>query len=165
MIIRSVVGFAGVQRIARPGRVDVAARIARVEPVVGRRCQGRDEHSVGRPDPPSAVWLNTTSSSTSNPASCRRVDHGPEFRHLAAATPGPHRGRVRRMRREEADGVVTPVVRQSPLDEERLGHVVVDGQQFDGGDAEADEVLERRLVRQTRVGAAQLGRHSRDAFR
>ena len=64
------------------------------------------------------------------------------------------------MWREEADGVVAPVVRQSPLDEERLGHIVVDRQQFDRGDAETDEVVQRRLMREARVGAAQFFRHA-----
>jgi hypothetical protein len=58
------------------------------------------------------------------------------------------------VRGEEADGVVAPVVRQTPIDEKRLGHVVVHGQEFDRGDAEADEVFERRFVRQAGIRAA-----------
>jgi hypothetical protein len=63
------------------------------------------------------------------------------------------------VRSEEADRVVAPVVRLSPLDEEGLGHVVAYRHQLDRGDAKADEVLYRGLVRQARVRAAQFCQH------
>ena len=59
------------------------------------------------------------------------------------------------MRREEADGVVAPVVRQPLRDQERLGHVLVHRQQFDGGDAQAEQVRDGGFVAQAGVGPAQ----------
>ena len=64
------------------------------------------------------------------------------------------------MRREVGDAVVAPVVAQpEPLQVLLVGELV-HRQQFDGGDAEAGQVVERRGVSEPRVGAAQLGRHA-----
>ena len=67
------------------------------------------------------------------------------------------------MRGEVADGVVPPVVGQAPPDQERLGHVLVHRQQFDGGHAQARQVRDGGLVAQAGVGPAQLGRDVRVA--
>ena len=64
------------------------------------------------------------------------------------------------MRREEADRVVAPVVRQPPVEQERLGHVLVHRQQLDGGDAQVLQVRDRGLVTQPGVGPAQLRRYA-----
>ncbi len=69
--------------------------------------------------------------------------------------------RVRRVRAEEVQGVVAPVVGQALADESLLGGEGVHGQELDGGDAEILEVRDGGLVRQTGVGAAELLRHFR----
>ncbi len=80
------------------------------------------------------------------------MDHGPELGHRIV------RGRVARMRGEEAQGVVAPVVDQAPLRQRRFGEVRVDGQQLDGGDTEGTQVVDDRRVCQPRVGAPLAGR-------
>ena len=76
----------------------------------------------------------------------QRLDHRLELGHLAAGPAGADGGRVAVVGGEEADGVVAPVVGQPPLDQERLGHVLVHGQQLDRGHAEVDEVGDGGVV-------------------
>ena len=66
---------------------------------------------------------------------------------------------------EEADGVVAPVVGEAPLDQKRLGHALVHGQQLDRGHPQVDQVGDGGLVGQARVGAPQLGREPRVGHR
>ena len=80
------------------------------------------------------------------------VRHRLELSDLAAGAAGPDRGRVAAVRREEADRVVAPVVRQPLLDQERLRHVLVHRQQLDGGDPQAGQVSDGGLVGQAGVG-------------
>ena len=81
-----------------------------------------------------------------------------ELPHLLAER--AHRA-VRGVRGEVAEGVVAPVVGQAATDQERLGHVVVNGQQLDRRDAEVDQVLHDRRVGQPRVRPAQVLRDGR----
>ena len=73
------------------------------------------------------------------------------------------RRRVALVRCEEADRVVAPVVGQALVGEEPLGNVLVHRQQFHRGHAEVAQVLRRGLVREARVGAANLRRDVRVA--
>ena len=128
-------GVPDVERVAAAGGVDVAA--GRVEVVVGAvvqaavaqhravgaRLGGVVEHDVEHHVEPGVV---------------QRGHHRPELRDLAARLPRPHRRRVARVRREEADRVVAPVVGEAAPDEEGLGHALVHRQQLDGGHAEVD---------------------------
>ena len=68
--------------------------------------------------------------------------------------PGSGLADVRVVRGEEADRVVTPVVRQALLGEAVVGDELMHGQQFDRGHAELGEVLDDHRVREARVGAA-----------
>jgi hypothetical protein len=86
----------------------------------------------------------------------QRVHHRLELADLPAGAARPDGGGVAVVRREEADRVVAPVVRQPPRDQERFGHVLVHGQQFDGGDAQAGQVRDGGVVGQPGVGPAQL---------
>ncbi len=86
-----------------------------------------------------------------DPGLVQRPDHRLELGDLLAALAG--RG-VLVMRREEADRVVAPVVPQPPVDQLRIVDELVHGQQFDRGDAEAGEVLDRGRVAEPGVGAA-----------
>ena len=67
------------------------------------------------------------------------------------------------VRGEEVQGVVAPVVREAVLEQARLGGEGVDRQQLDARDAEVEEVLDHRRVRETGVRAVQRGRARRDA--
>ena len=67
---------------------------------------------------------------------------------------------VTRIGREEADGVVAPVVAQPPLDEEVVVDEGVDRQQLDGGDAEVAYVMHHLAHRHAGKGAAQRRRHA-----
>ncbi len=81
----------------------------------------------------------------------QRLDHPLELAHLLARR--ARRGIVR-MRREEADRAVAPVVGQAPVDEEVLVGVVMHRQQLDRSHAEVLEVPDRGLGRQAAVGPA-----------
>ena len=113
------------------------------------------KHSAGPSGPASAVWLNTTSRITSRPARCSASTIALNSATWPPGLAGPDGGGVAVVRGEEADRVVAPVVRQPPLDQERLGHVLVDREQFDGGDAEVKQVRDGGLVAQAGVGPAQ----------
>lgn len=60
------------------------------------------------------------------------------------------------MRREVTDGVVAPVVAQPPLQQMVLVRVLVHRQQLDRRHPEPHQMLDRRRVREPRVGAPQL---------
>ena len=81
------------------------------------------------------------------------LDHLLELRDLLATVA---RGAVRRVRGQEADGVVAPVVDQPAVGDAGLGEEVVDGQQLDRGDAEVVEVAGDRVAAEPGVGAAQV---------
>ncbi len=73
------------------------------------------------------------------------------------------------MWREEPEGVVTPVVPQSLVDQHLVVHELVHGHQLDGGDAEPEKMVDDRRVRETGVGAPHVfgdvrmrGRHALD---
>ena len=94
------------------------------------------------------------------PGPVQRVDHGLELVDLPPGPPGPHCGGVSLVRREIADRVVTPVVGQPALRQERLWHVFMYRQQFDGGHAEVEQMADGRLVAESGVGSAQLFGHA-----
>jgi hypothetical protein len=84
-----------------------------------------------------------------------RLDHGLELGDLLATAPAG----VAVVRREEADGVVAPVVRQALALQRGVLDVLVHRHQLDGRDTEGGEVVDDRRVRDRRVGAADLLRH------
>jgi hypothetical protein len=84
----------------------------------------------------------------------QRTDHGLELVHLA-------RGAVARFRSEEADGVVAPVVAQSPLDQIAVVDEGVHRQQLHRGDAQTLEIVDHRRGGEPRVSSAQWLGHVR----
>ena len=150
---------AGVEGVAAAGGIDMAAGVGRVQAVVGGVVQATV--AQGRPE---VVTLGGVVEhhvqQDLQSRGVQRGDHGLELGHLTAGAAGPDGGRVAGMRGEEADGVVAPVVGEPPLDQERLGQVLVHRQQLDRGHPEVDQVGQRGLVAQPRVGAAQLLRHA-----
>ena len=85
-------------------------------------------------------------------------DHGLELRHLG---PEGAPGGVVGVRGEITEGVVAPVVAQPLVGDERLGCVVVDGQQFHRRDAGVKQIGDHVRVGQCRIRAAQVLGHQR----
>ena len=92
------------------------------------------------------------------PGGMQPLDHLLEFLDLL---PALSRRRIFVVRREEADGVVAPIVAQSPLYQMRVMHELVNRHQLDGGDAERHQVVDDGRIRQRGVGAAQFRRNIR----
>ena len=63
--------------------------------------------------------------------------------------------RIGGVRSEVAHGVVSPVVGEAAAEQHRLGHEVLDGQQFDGRHAQVDQIVDHRLLGHARIGSAQ----------
>ena len=63
------------------------------------------------------------------------------------------------MRREEADGVVAPVVAQAFFLQEAVVDELVDRHKFDGGDAELPQIFDDRWICEARVGSTDVRRH------
>ena len=66
---------------------------------------------------------------------------------------------VARLRREEGQRVVAPVIGELLLDQNAVVDKGVDRQQLDRGDAELPQVRDHRRRRQAAIGAAQVRRH------
>ncbi len=86
-----------------------------------------------------------------------RAHHLLELAHLG---PGLLAGGEALVGREEAQGVVAPVVGEAARLEEALGHRLVHRHQLHRGDAQLQQVVDGRRVRQAGVGAAQVGRNA-----
>src|SRR6185437_3990878 len=148
--------IAAVQRVTAAGRVDVDAGVAGLGPVVrgvidaAKAQRGAVGAGLG-----GVVEHHVEHHFQAGPV--QRVHHRLELGDLTAGLAGPYGGRVAVVRGEVADGVVAPVVRQAPADQERFGHVLVHGQQLHGGDAQVEQVRDGGVVGQTGVGPAQLG--------
>ena len=148
-------GVAGVEGVAAAGEVDVAALVARGQPVVGRVV-----------DPPQAeggaelVALGgVVVDDVEDHLDAGRVEgqhHRLELPHLLA--PGARR-RVLGVGGEVAERVVAPVVGQAPPQQVGLRHEVVDGHELHRGHAEPDQVVDHRGAGQAGVGAPQAGGH------
>ena len=82
----------------------------------------------------------------------QRLHHQLEVGHLLAVLAAVG---VLVVGREEVEGVVAPVVAQSPLEQVRVVGELVDGQQLEGGDAERSQVLDEGRVGDAGIGAAQ----------
>ena len=131
-------GVAQVQGVAAAGDVDVLAAL--VEPVVGAVVQTAPGQRRAVAALLGGVVVDDVEDDLQALA-VQRLDHVLELvQHRLRAG----RGGVRRVRGEEAEGVVAPVVDQAPLDQGRLGGEGLHRQQLDGGDAEVPQVLRWR---------------------
>ena len=150
---------ADVERVAAAGRVEVRARVAGVQPVVG----GVVQAPVAQRRPELVALRSVVEHDVDQhlePGPVQGVDHGLELGDLTAGPPRPHLGRVGLVRREVPDRVVAPVVGQPALHQERLRHALVHRQQLDGGHSEVEQMADGRLVTEPGVGALQLGRYA-----
>jgi hypothetical protein len=143
-----------VEGVAAAREVLVARRVVRPQPVVGgvvdasqaeRRAGGATLGGVVQNDV--EYHLDTRA--------MKRSHHRLELRHLLAEMPGG----VGRVRREERDRAVAPVVGQCPGSEVALRGEVLDRHELHGGDSEALEVLENRLLDESEIGPAKRRRH------
>jgi hypothetical protein len=99
-----------------------------------------------------------------DPVAVQGVHHGAELRAdrgvVGAQFVHRHRG-IARVRHEEGQRVVAPVVGHAALDEMVLVHVQLHGQQAQRGQPEALVVRQHRRAGQARVSAPQRSRHAR----
>ena len=145
----------GVERVAGARVVHVVARVVGHEPVVRLVVDALEGQHRAEVVALRGVVVDDVEDHLDARA-VQRLDHALELAHLLAVLAG---GGVARVRGEEADRRVAPVVGEPALEQERLVDDVVDRQQLDGGDAEVAQVVERRLGGEAGVGAAQLLAH------
>ena len=119
--------------------------------------------SVGPAWLPSAVWLYTTSRITSKPALCRSLTICLNSRSTSIAVDGL-RG-IARLRREEAERVVAPIVGEALVDEMTVVQEIMHRHELDRRDAERAQVREHGLGGHPGIGAAQLLGHVRVQLR
>ena len=81
----------------------------------------------------------------------QRLHHRTEFRDLLPARAGG----VAWVGREEAEGVVAPIVDETSFVQVAVGDEVVHGQELDRGDPEIDQVLQHGAGREAEVGPTQ----------
>ena len=135
-----------VDRAAAAGEVVVVARVFLVEPVVGRVVDAAERQRRAE-----VIALGGVV-----------IDHVEHYLDAGVVQPR-YRGaerverivlRIARLRREERQRVVTPVVRKLPFHQHSIIDQPVDRQQFDGGDAEPLEMVDHRRRAQPAIGAA-----------
>ena len=135
-----------------PGVVDVVALVRR-EPVIG----GVVDALEGQGRPQLVAFGRVVVDHVED-----HLDPGiVEMAHHLLDLVDEGRREVARLRREEADGVVAPVVPQSLLDEIAVVDEGMDRQQLDGGDAETADVVDHLVLHEAGEGAAKLLRHGR----
>ena len=144
-----------VERVARARVVHVVAQVVGHEPVVGGVVDAAEGQHRAEVVALGGVVVDHVEDHL-DPRLVQRLDHALELAHLLAGLAG---GGVGRVRGEEADRRVAPVVRQPAVGEEGLVGDVVDRQQLDRGDAQRLQVVHGRVRRQPGVGAAQVLAH------
>ncbi len=143
-------GMGQVERVAAPGDVNVLP--SRIEPVVGAGVEPSPRHGHAVLGLLSGVVVDDVE----DHLDARRVE---QLDHAFELVDDPLRivGRgIAGVRREEAEGVVAPVVRQTARDELGLVGEGVDRQQLDSGDTQALEVRHEGRMCQTGIGAAEV---------
>ena len=133
----------GVERVAGPGVVDVVAPGRRVEPVVGGVVDAAEAERRAEVVALAGVVVDDVEDDL-DARVVEPLDHRLELAHRLAG------GAVADVGREEADGVVAPVVGEPALDEVAVVDVLVHRQQLDGGDAQVGEVVDRRRRAESR---------------
>ena len=143
-----------VQRVAGAGVVHVVLRLAVHDPVV--RAVVDAAHGQRRAEVVALGGVVVDDVEDHLDAGLVQVaDHRLELLHLL---PGRAGGGVGRVRREEADGVVAPVVAQPALAQRVVVDELVHRHQLDRGHPERAQVVDHRRVRHAGVRAAHLQR-------
>ena len=141
-----------VQGVAATGEISVVARAVRDEPVIRRVVDPLERQRRSEMIAFSRMVVHDVEDHFET-GGVQRAHHALELAHGAGWR---SRRREPPLRREVAEAVVAPVVRQSFLLEMAIAGVMMHRHQFDGGDAQLLQMLERRLGRQRFIRAAQL---------
>ena len=145
-----------VEAVAGAGDVEIAARVARLETVVDRVVESAEaERRAGM-----VALARMVVDHVEDHFQAGRVQRA---HHALELADGAGR-RITAVRREEANGVVPPVVAKPMLQEPPLIDERVHRQELDRRDAEALQVFDGRAAGEAGVGAAQLLGHFRMAL-
>ncbi len=145
-----------VQGVAAPGDVDVAAAV--VEAVVGAVVQTAEGQ---RGAVPHRLLRGVVVDDVEDHLDAGRVQRPHRTLDLVHDALRIGGGGIPRVRREEAQRVVAPVVGQAPAHQGGLRGEGLDRQELQAGHAEAREVLDQRRVAERGIGAADLLRYAR----
>ncbi len=154
MISCSTWGLPHVERVAAAREIHVVTRVG-CQPVIARVIDAPEREGW-----PELVSLGgVVVDDVENDLDARgvqRADHRLEFpqRSFRAGV-----GCITRVGGEEAQGIVAPVVDPALLRQEAVIHVVMGREQFHGSHPEVEQMLDRSLRGQTRVGPAELLGH------
>ena len=148
------VGMAKLERVPATGEVVVVARVVVHEVVVG----GVVDAAEGQRRPEMVAFGGVVVDDVQDHLDPGIVHHLHEGLDLAQAA----RPQILGLRREEADGVVAPVVLEAALDEMAVVQEQFDREQLDRGDAQVLQVIDDRRAREALEGAALRLRHVRD---
>ena len=143
-------GFAHVEGVAAAGHVDVLAVLT--EPVGGRIVEPAQRQ---RRALVAALLARVVVDDVEDDLEPRRVQRPHHRLDLVDDPLRITRMGIRRVRREETERVVTPVVVEPELHQVRFVDERMHRQQFDARHAEIAQVRRHRRVREPRVGAAQ----------
>ena len=140
-----------IERVAAAAVVLVALRIVGLEPVIARVVDPAKGHRRAEFIGFGRVVIDHVEDDFDT-GCVQRSHHLLEFRdrRLTVDPCG-----IARFRCEEGEGVVAPIVGAPALDEPLLVEKAMNGQQVDGGNAEAAIVFEHRRRREAGIGAAQ----------
>ena len=146
------VRVAGVERVPGAGVVHVVLRLVVDEAVVGGVVDALEAQRRAEVVALGGVVVDHVEDDL-DAGGVHRLDHRLELLHLLA---GVAHGGVVGVRREEAEGVVAPVVAQPLLEQRAVLDELVHRHQLDRGDAELREVVGHRRVGEPGVRAALL---------
>ncbi len=142
-----------VEAVARPGEVDVVARVVGREPVEGLVVDPPEGERRAEVVPLGRVVVDDVEDHL-DAGSVQRLDHRLELVDLLPDGTGG----VGVVRGEEPDRVVAPVVREAALDEVPVVDELVHGEELDRGHPEREQVLHHGVVREREVRASDLRR-------
>ena len=145
------VGIAGVEAVAGAGEVLVQAQVAVEQAVVGGVV---DTAEVDR-RPQVVAFGGVVVDDVEDHLDAGLVERAHHRLELRDRGPGMVGGGVLVVRREEAEGVVAPVVSQPEIEQPVVVHELVDRHQFDGGDVERLQMIDDRRVPEAGIGATQ----------
>ncbi len=137
------------QRVARAGVVDAVARIVGDQPVVA----GIVEAAKRQGRPQFAAFGRVVVDDVEDQLEARRVQAADGDAQLVERAIR----QIARLRREEADAVIAPVVAQALLQQGAVLHEGMDRQQLDRRDAEPVQVVDEDRIAESSEGAALVG--------